>query len=192
MKRILITLMVLATAISVARADGELDKLLTSFDKQRLAQFDETERQALAEARAGGSREDVAVLDAALAGSPLAVEGAFDPVGNWKCRTIKAGGTLPLTVYSWFNCRISDDGAGWVLEKISGSQRTTGRFYTLSATRLAYLGAGHVAGEAPRRYGEDAKEDQVAIVERLAKNRLVFQFPAPQYESKLDILVLER
>ena len=65
-------------------------------------------------------------------------------------------------------------------------------FYTLSATRLAYLGAGYVIGEKPRSYGQDPKENQVAIVERRGKNRLVFLFPEPQYESKLDILVMER
>ena len=113
-------------------------------------------------------------------------------MGNWSCRTIKAGGGPPLVVYPPFKCRISEDGTGWMLEKLTGSQRTKGRFYTLSATRLAYLGAGYVTGEAPRNYGDDPKEDQVAIVERRAANRIILLFPAPQYESKLDVLVLER
>lgn len=64
-------------------------------------------------------------------------------------------------------------------------------FYGLSANRLAYLGAGYVTGETPRVYGQDATADQVAVVERRARNKLVFLFPAPQYESKLDILVME-
>lgn len=192
MRKILFTLLAVAAAASFARADGVLDKRLTAFDKERLAQFDATAAAALAEARAGGARQDLESLDAALAGSPLPLAEGYDPTGTWKCRTIKAGGTLPLTVYPWFACRISEDGAGWQFEKLTGSQRTQGMFYTLSAKRLAYLGAGSVAGEAPRRYGEDPKENQVAIVERRGKNRLVFLFPAPQYESKLDILVLER
>jgi hypothetical protein len=79
-----------------------------------------------------------------------------------------------------------------MLQKLTGSQRTMGMFYTLSATRLAYVGAGYVAGETPRRYGEDPKHDQVAIAERRAENRLILLFPAPQFESKLDVLVLER
>jgi hypothetical protein len=54
------------------------------------------------------------------------------------------------------------------------------------------VGAGYVAGEAPRRYGEDPQYDQVAIAERRAENRLVLLFPAPQFESKLDVLLLER
>jgi hypothetical protein len=193
MRRIFLTVLVFLSAISIARADGELDKRLTSFDKDRLARFDAILAEAVAEATAKGTQEDVAVLTAALAGDLLPLAEGFDPVGDWKCRTIKAGGgTVPLVVYGWFKCRISDDGAGWKLEKLTGSQRTTGRFYTLSATRLAYVGAGYVNGEKPRAYGDDPKENQVAIVERRAKNRIVLLFPAPQYESKLDVLVLEK
>lgn len=192
MRKILFSLFALASAATLAQADGVLDKRLTSFDKERLAKVDATVASALAEARAGGSPEDIATLDAALAGTPLPLAEGYDPNGTWKCRTIKAGGTLPLTVYPWFACRISEDGAGWQLEKLTGSQRTKGTFYTLSANRLAYLGAGYVTGEKPRGYGQDPKENQVAIVERRARNKLVFLFPAPQYESKLDILVMER
>lgn len=191
MRKILFTLLACVAAAGIARADGALPKLLTPFDKARLEAVDTTVAAALAEARSGGSPADVAVLDQALAGTPLDIAG-YDMSGNWKCRTIKAGGALPLTVYPWFACRISDDGAGARLEKLTGSQRTQGAFYTLSDTRLAYLGAGYVAAEAPRRYGQDAKQDQVAIAERRGKNRIVLLFPAPHYESKLDILVLER
>ena len=193
MRRILLALLVSLSAISIAKADGELDKRLTSFDKDRLARFDAILGEAVAEAMAKGAKEDAAILTAALAGTPLPLAEGFDPVGGWRCRTIKAGGTsVPLVVYGWFKCRISDDGAGWKLEKLTGSQRTTGRFYTLSATRLAYLGAGYVNGEKPRAYGDDPKENQVAVVERRAKNRIILLFPAPQYELKLDVLVLER
>jgi len=192
MRKILFIILALATAPALALADGVLDKRLTPFDKDRLAKLDVTVASALAEARAGGTPEDVAILDAALAGTALPLAEGYDPNSAWKCRTIKAGGTLPLTVYPWFACRISEDGAGWQLEKLTGSQRTRGMFYTLSATRLAYLGAGYVNGEKPRSYGQDPKENQVAIVERRGRNKLVFLFPAPQYESKLDILVMER
>ena len=192
MRKILFSLLALITATSIAHADGVLDKRLTPFDKARLAKLDATVTEALAEARAGGSKEDVGILDAALSGTALPLAEGYDPNGSWKCRTIKAGGTLPLTVYPWFACRISEDGAGWQFEKLTGSQRTRGSFYTLSATRLAYLGAGYVTGEKPKAYGQDAKENQVAIVERRAKDKLVVLFPAPQYESKLDILVMER
>jgi hypothetical protein len=192
MKSLFLALLVILAGSLPGRADGEMDKRLTAFDKDRLARFETIMAEALAEARAGGAPEDVRLLEDALAGTPLPLEGGFDPTGDWKCRTLKAGGSLPLVAYGWFKCRISDDGAGWMLQKLTGSQRTMGMFYTLSATRLAYVGAGYVAGETPRRYGEDPKHDQVAIAERRAENRLILLFPAPQFESKLDVLVLER
>jgi hypothetical protein len=192
MGQILVILLLVWASASFAHADGELDRRLTAFDKDRLARFDATLAEALAEAKAGGSAEDLKVLDAALDGEALPLAAGFDPTGSWKCRTIKAGKSLPLVVYPWFRCRISDDGAGWVLEKLSGSQRTKGRLYTLSDTRLAYLGAGHYAYEDPRDYGEEATRDQVAFVERRGPQRIVVLFPAPQFESKLDVLLLER
>jgi len=192
MKRMLLTLLLLLAGSPLVHADGTLDTRISAFDKDRLARFDAIMTEALADARAGGSAGDIKLLEDALAGTALPLAEGFDPTGDWKCRTFKAGGGVPLVAYGWFKCRISDDGSGWMLQKLTGSQRTSGLFYTLSATRLAYLGAGHYAGEEARRYGEDAKQDQAAVAERRGENRIVIMFPAPQFESKLDVLVLER
>ncbi len=140
----------------------------------------------------GGTAEEIDILTKALAGEKLPLSGDFDPVGNWKCRVIKVGGGLPITPYGWFKCRISDDGAGWFVEKVSGSQRVTGRLYTKSDTELVFVGAGHVNDDPPRKYGQVAEQDQVAIVTRRGKEKLVFEFPEPQFESGLDVLVMER
>lgn len=190
--RFVLAVLSLGLLSTAALADGEVDGLMTNVDKERLAHFDEVKAAALTEARAKGDAADVAVLDAALAGTPLPIEGDFDPTGTWRCRTLKLGNLLPLVVYPNFKCVISDDGAGWVLKKVSGSQRTQGRFYTDSATRLIYLGAGTVNDDPPRKYGDEVKENQVAYVERLGKKRLVLQFPQPVYESNFDLLVLEK
>lgn len=190
--RLVVAVLSLALGAPQALADGELDRLITNVDRQRLAHFDQVKAEVLAAARAEGAAADVAVLEAALAGTPLAVQGDFDAGGAWRCRTIKMGRGLALVVYPQFKCRISDDGAGWFLQKLTGSQRTTGRFYVESDTRMVYLGAGTVNDDPPRNYGDDGKENQVAYVERLGKNRLVLQFPQPVYESDFDLLVLER
>lgn len=191
MRYLFASLMFFLLALPV-RADGTLPKLITADDAARLKQFDAVKEKALAGARTQGEPGDVKILDAALAGSPLAIAGDFDATGAWRCRTIKMGGGLALVVYAPFKCSISDDGAGWFLKKLSGSQRTQGRFYTESATRMIYLGAGHIYDEPPRKYGDDTKENQVAVAELLGKNRLVLQFPKPVYESDFDLLVLER
>ncbi len=79
-----------------------------------------------------------------------------------------------------------------MLRKVSGSQRTSGRLYTENDSRLVYLGAGTVNNDPVRKYNDDPSFNEVAIVERLGKRRLVFQFPEPQLELLFDILVLER
>jgi hypothetical protein len=177
---------------AAARADGEIDKIMTAPDKARLASFDKVRAEAIDEAKRGGEPADVATLDAVLAGTNLAFSEDFDFTGNWQCRTVKLGGDPSLTVYGWFKCRVSDAGSGWKLEKLTGSQRTAGGFYTDSDTRLTYLGVLFYGDEKPKRYGGAPDRDQVAYVVRADKNRVRLEFPSPKYESKLDILELKR
>lgn len=175
-----------------AKADGAIDKIMTAADKARLASFDAIRAEAIAEAKKGGSQGDVATLDAVLAGKNLTFSEGFDLTGDWQCRTVKLGGTLPLTVYGWFKCRVSDDGSGWKLDKLTGSQRTAGAFYTDSDTRLTYVGTLYYSNEKPKKYGSDADRDQVAYVVRPDEKRVRLEFPSPKYESKLDIIELKR
>jgi len=100
---------------AIAHADGEIDKLMTAADKARLASYDKIRAEAIEEARKGGTKEDIATLDAILAGQPLSFSEDFDLTGNWQCRTLKLAGNPALTVYGWFKCRVSDDGSGWKL-----------------------------------------------------------------------------
>lgn len=183
-------ILLIAPALPAA-ATGEIVDLITKADQSRLDKFDATREGALAEATAGGEVADRAALAKAIGGKPLPFDN-IDLTGNWKCRTIKVGGTSPLVVYGWFNCRVTDDGSGWMLEKTSGSQRTTGRFFTDSDTRLIYLGTGYVAGEKPRKYGSGAEWDQVGYAYRDSASHWRIEFPAPYYESKLDILEFRR
>ncbi len=173
-----------------AHADGVVQKLITPADKARLARYDETRKAALAEAKAGQPSE-VKDLDAVLA-RPLVAFSDKDLTGNWQCRTIKAGGLGPLVIYGWFKCRVTDDGSGWMLEKTSGSQRTKGRFYDDGEKRSIYLGSGFVAGEKTQRYGAGPKTDQVGYAFRTGPNAWRIEFPAPYYESKLDIIEFKR
>ena len=87
---------------------------------------------------------------------------------------------------------MSDDGSGWFLKKLTGSQRTEECFYTNSDTELTYLGAAFVAGDPRGKYDAANKDSHVAIVERLGDMRVVLQFPAPVNASDFDLLVLER
>jgi Domain of unknown function (DUF4893) len=72
--------------------------------------------------------DDVAVLQSVLDGKPLPLAAGYDLTGKWSCRTLKLGGALLLIAYPHFKCLITDDGAGWTLQKLTDSQRTEGRF----------------------------------------------------------------
>lgn len=176
---------------STALATGEIESIVTDADRERLANYEATREAALAEAREKGAPQDVAVLGE-VAGAPGLSWQGFDMTGDWRCRTIKAGGPATLVVYGWFKCRVSDDGSGWMLEKLTGSQRTKGRFFTDSDTRLTYLGAYYVAGDAAPAYGEHADSDQAGYAFRVGDDAWRIEFPAPRYESKFDILELRR
>jgi hypothetical protein len=182
---------VLSAITLPARADGEFDKLITSADRMHMDNYEQTRRTALEEARTGGTPEDIAILEPLLAKQPQPFSG-FDMTGSWQCRTIKAGGLSPLVVYGWFKCKVSDDGSGWMLEKVSGSQRTKGRFYDIDDKRLAYLGSFYVSGETPKAYGSGPASDQFAFAFRTGAKTFRLEFPAPHYESKLDIIEFRR
>jgi len=152
----------------------------------------------LLEAIAGGARADVAALTGALAGTPQV---AFDPslAGEWRCRTMKLGGLTRLVVYTNFKCRMTLDNTGVTFEKLSGSQRTSGRI-EMREGRAVYLGVGHVSSEEPQDYaklppdfeGTSTVFPDVAVFERISERRARLMFPAPVNESDFDILELTR
>ncbi len=180
-------------AATAAGADGAVSRLLTPADAAKLEAYEATRAKAIADARAGGSKEDVAVLDRALSGTLQNFHAGFDARGNWRCRVIKLGKTEPLlVVYPWFSCRTIADDYSLKLEKTSGSQRTSGYFYDGGETRMFYLGALHYGDEKPMRYGVDQKRNMVAYAFALGPKRMRLEFPEPEYESLLDVMEMER
>ncbi|SHG08801.1 protein of unknown function [Kaistia soli DSM 19436] len=182
--------MLLFAAVPAAFADGTMaDRILTPADKARLASFETARRDAIAEARAGGSKADLATLDEVLAGGPEPILGV-DIRGDYRCRTIKLGGNLPLSVYGWFKCRIDEDDIGYRLVKTSGSQRLSGHFIDDSEKRLIFYGAGHYADEKPRAYKSDAARDMIGIFVKAGAKRYRLELPLPKVESTFDIIEL--
>lgn len=190
MRRAFLTL-ALVLGASQSFATGEIESLITQADRTRLAAFDATRNDAMEAARKSGTVEDVATLEEIQAKKPVSFAD-FDMTGEWQCRTVKAGGPAPLVVYGWFKCRVTDDGSGWVLEKLTGSQRTKGRFFTESDTRLTYLGSFYVAGEKAKPYASDPDSDQAGYAVRTGPEEWRIEFPAPRYESKFDMLEFRR
>ncbi len=187
-----LAMILLMAAAPIAHAEGTAAaRILTSTDKERLAGFDAARTKAIGEARAGGSAAELATLDAVLAGAPQTILGT-DIRGDYRCRTIKLGGTLPLTIYGWFKCRIDEDDLGYRLTKTTGSQRFSGHFIDESETRLVFWGAGHYGDEKPRAYKADPDRDMVGYLMKAGAKRYRLELPLPKFESTLDIIELER
>jgi hypothetical protein len=174
-----------------ALADGDIEALLSDADDRVLEEYD-ARRAAALSAVANPDAGAQAALAQALSGTVLPFDEGYDPTGDWRCRILKLGQGEMLTVYDWFACRIFDDGASWVLQKTTGSQRTMGRFYQLSEDTLLYLGALHYGYEDPLWWGDDAGRNHLAVTTRLDDGRIRLEFPAPLAESDFDILELKR
>jgi hypothetical protein len=187
--KILFVLLVASTF--PALADGAIERIITQADRDRLARYDAIRAEALNEAKEQGNPAEYQALSTLLE-KPTVAFNDFNLTGDWQCRVTKAGGLSPLVVYSWFRCRVTDDGSGWMLEKLTGSQKTKGRFYTDSDKRLTYLGAGYVNDDPAPKYGLGPKTDQVGYTFATGPSEWRIEFPAPTYESKLDILELRR
>lgn len=115
--------------------------------------------------------------------------------GDYRCRTIKLGGSLGLVSYPWFKCHVElTPGGDLVLTKVSGSQRTAGKLYPGTGTRLVYLGGqAWGADEASASaYGQDASRDQIGVLERIGETRWRLALPWPRVESDLDLIDLQR
>ena len=178
-------------SVSSAHATGEIVSLITKADEARLEKFDAYRTEALAEARRDGAPDDLATLDGIIDVDILPWSG-FDLTGNWQCRTIKLGGSSGIVVYGWFRCKVTDDGSGWRLQKTTGSQRTTGRFFDEGEKVMTDLGTGSVNEDTPPRYGAGPDSDQVGRAYRTGDQGWRIEFPAPRYESKFDILEFRR
>ena len=164
---------------------------LSQTDVQRFSRFDENRKEAVHEAEQGGDSADHPALLKVLAGQPQAIADK-ELIGEWRCRTLKLGGNLPLVIYGFFKCRIFEENGALILQKTTGSQRTRGALHRIAADRFAYIGAGTVNDDPVRAYGDDAQEDEVALLVKAAPARLRLEFPAPHYESLFDIIELVR
>ncbi|WP_419897645.1 DUF4893 domain-containing protein [Roseomonas sp. USHLN139] len=193
MKAVCGLLVGLALAAAPALADGRFPQGLTPIDQARLAGFESARQAAIGVARSGGDPADVAVLEQVLDGEATA-QPAAALAGDWRCRLIRLGGILPLTIYGDFRCRITDDAAGLRLQKLTGSQRLAGTLFDTGSARLGYAGAAVAGAGQPPRYGAEPGSNQVGYLVPLGPQRLRLEMPAaaPTRDSDFDILELRR
>jgi hypothetical protein len=113
--------------------------------------------------------------------------------GDYRCRTIKMGGILPLVVYQWFRCEIRETEEGWTIDKVTGSQNFSGILIPGEGTGVVYRGASTYGYEdASRAYGDDPEHDQVGCLSAVTKGNRHFmlELPFPRLESYHDVIEL--
>jgi hypothetical protein len=168
----------------------------TPFDQNRLSKIDEARSKGLAEAQGGADFAKIqAVLDAGV--MPMSDN---DLSGNWRCRTMKLGGMTPDVVYGWFDCRVTYRNDGLYFEKLSGTQRMSGKLYPRGEGSYVLLGATSVKGEPMHHYsgnhesaGAEATPDDVAgVLTTMGLNHARIEFPYPVQESTFDVIELKR
>ncbi|MBD8066501.1 DUF4893 domain-containing protein [Devosia sp. PTR5] len=161
---------------------------ISDSDRDRLEQSASTTARALGEALLSTSPDDRAIL-ARLFASGVETTDAISE-GTYRCRTLKLGGLLPLTVYGFFQCRISDGGR--TIEKLTGSQRFSGAL-TPGGDGLTYVGSLHYGDEQPGRYGADEERNQVGCLHRISGDvpRYRLDLPQPRFESTMDVIEIE-
>jgi hypothetical protein len=177
--------------LQASRASSDLADTLTSVDLGRLAQFAEARESAVKVAKDAGSDEEVALLEAILAGEEQPIRGE-DIRGDYRCRVAKLGsqveGLSGLVIYDWFRCRITEDDVGYYLEKTTGSQRLSGHFIDDSETSLIFYGADHYGDEQPRKYDDEPDRNVVGRFVKVGNSRYRLEMPLPLLESRFDIL----
>lgn len=184
------TLAFAAPALAYDACSVPADFKLTEKDTSRLSNLDTSRTRGLGAAlrsESAADRGDVAELfDSGLA--------PVDPdllPGAYRCRTIKMGGNGPaLVVYQWFQCEITEQGEGFAVGKVTGSQNFNGVLVPAGAG-YAYRGALTYGYEdTPVRYGENAERNQVGCLSAVTKgNRhFVLELPFPVFESFHDVI----
>lgn len=190
-----------ALAPAAAPAAAVAAPPLRADDQARLAQFDAALgmalRQVLTLPAADPSRRTAL---AALSGAAVPAAPG-DLAGEWSCRTIKLGKTTPATAYSPFRCRITVQGDGATLAKLTGSQRVTGEISAASGL-LTFAGVGYIAGDTPPAYADlpatidpsasPQRLPVVGVIEMTAPGHARLMMPSPWLESDFDLLELTR
>jgi hypothetical protein len=123
-----------------------------------------------------------------------------DILGRWKCKTHKLGGIGEnITSYSFFDCRIFRKGKAYYFQKVSGSQRVIGPLFP-GDKYFTLRGCGYYAYSNPCTYlggktnfkDRKSEYDEVGVLLFSGKNQGALLFPSPFFESKFDILELQR
>lgn len=179
------------------QASDDWRKYAKPEDVDRLKRLDAAWETALDKARKAGNGADIEKMRALADPKAKTLANPHPAPGLYNCAVFKLGGLLGFVSYPTFRCRIElTPGGDLTLTKLTGSQRTAGKFYPSgeSDRRLVYLG-GQAWGMDEKQataYGADPARDQIGVLERIGENRWRLVLPWPRVESDLDIIELSR
>ncbi|MDE1937809.1 MAG: DUF4893 domain-containing protein [Alphaproteobacteria bacterium] len=189
---------ILALLLTATAANAGWRDVASQYDQTRFAKLAESRAAGLAQASQPGGTGDASAIHETL--DPAAVSAtAGEMEGNWRCRLIKLGGMTPYVVYSWFNCRIADQGGQLTFAKLSGSQHAFGTLYP-EGGGFVYLGATTMKGEPTRHYSGDGAsvgapatpDDQIGLLSLIGPGHARLELPYPVQESTFDVVELKR
>jgi hypothetical protein len=168
--------------------------LATETDRERLREWRKTWVRGLEKARAAGHGAAIAA-EGTLLEPDAALAGVAPPAGEYRCRVLKVGarsqGMLDYVTYPPFACRIGSGDAVRDFVKLTGSQRPVGRLFAENDRRMIFLGTLQLGDEqGTLRYGHDIDRDMAGFLERIGDRRWRLVFPAPRFESVIDVLEL--
>ena len=183
----------------IARANSErpVDNwraIATEDDRRRIRRWRETWVDAVARARAAGHAAEID-REGVLLDPDSGLAHAAPPPGDYDCRTIKVGarsqGLLEYVTYPAFHCRLTMNGERLRFTRLNGSQRPIGVLFADNDRRMIFLGTLELGDEtAAIRYSRDTERDMAGLVERVGDGRWRIAFPAPHFESLLDVIEL--
>ena len=170
-------------------------KVASAEDASRIQRLGSAWLAALAEARLGGFRGEVAAEGDLLRPSAALARPAPTP-GSYECRLLRLGRTSTKTrafeKFKPFFCYVEVDGDLMTIVKQTGSQRPAGRLWEDDdPNRLIFLGSVALGNEEqPLAYGDNHGRDMAGVFERIAPFRWRLVIPWPRGESKLDVFEL--
>lgn len=181
-------------AEKTSHPESQWRALATAADQKRLDDWQKALQIGRDGAVQGGEGNKIAERDP-LFQEAAALPDSNIPAGLYACSVTKLDGDptggLPYIAYPAFRCRVTVDGDRRHFTKLTGSQRTIGWLYEAGTRHSIYLGSlmyGYEDKLVP--YGNSAKRDQAAVVQRIGPKRWRMVFPFPYYESKVNVMEL--
>lgn len=194
MSKRLIPLLALAGALAPMALPAKpvrWQRLITQHDKNRLREWRNVWVLALSQARTAGFGARIAA-EGVLLQPDAALEQPAAPDGDYRCRLFKLGKAVVSSspgfiAYPAAHCRIADGR----LDVLDGVQRPGGQLYPYDGSRLLLLGGLAVGDEQGTvRYRRDDDRDLLGLMNRIGPQRWRVAFPAPAWQSRLDVLEL--